>query len=67
MNWTIIWIDLFGTTSLLGINMGFWVAMAAVCLVVILMNAVFWGMNPKKPEDGGHTITASDPHSRKRK
>lgn len=48
MNWTSIWINLFGTTSFLGIDMGFWVAMAAVCLIVILMNAVFWGMKPQK-------------------
>lgn len=47
MNWTAIWINVFGTTSFLGINMGFWAAMAAVSLIVLLMNAVFWGMKPK--------------------
>lgn len=46
MNWTTIWMNLFGTTSLLGIDMGFWVAMAAVLLIVILMNVVFWSMKP---------------------
>ena len=25
MNWTAIWTSLFGTTSLFGVNMGFWV------------------------------------------
>lgn len=50
MNWNTLWMNLFGTTSFLGIHMGFWVAMAAVCLIVILMNAVFWGMKPQKPE-----------------
>ena len=30
MNWTAIWTSLFGTTSLFGVNMGFWVGMA-VC------------------------------------
>lgn len=30
-----------------GINMGFWAAMTAVVLIVIVMNAVFWGMKPK--------------------
>lgn len=48
MNWTAIWMDFFGTTSFCGIDMGFWVAMAVVCLIVVLMNAVFWGMKPQK-------------------
>lgn len=51
MNWTTVWLDLFGTTSLWGIDMGFWMAMAAVLLIVVLMNVVFWGMKPKKTED----------------
>lgn len=48
MNWTNLWLKLFGTTELLGLNMGFWVAMAAVVVVVLLMNVVFWGMKPRK-------------------
>lgn len=48
MNWTTIWMDLFGTDSFLGINMGFWAAMAVVLLIVILMNAVFWSLKPKR-------------------
>ena len=44
MNWTQIWIDLFGTTEWLGLNMGFWVANAAVLVIVIIMNVVFWSM-----------------------
>ena len=64
MTWTTIWMDLFATTSFLGIDMGFWVAMAVVSLIVILMNVVFWGMKPKsqitphKPNKG-HTKTSS--------
>lgn len=50
MNWTLIWMDLFGTSSFLGVDMGFWVAMAVVTLIVVLMNAIFWGMKPKKQE-----------------
>ena len=49
MNWTMLWIKLFGTTSFLGINMGFWVGMAAVLLIVILINVVFWSRKPEKP------------------
>ena len=50
MNWATIWETLFGTTSFCGINMGFWVGMAAVLLIVVLMNVVFWGMRPKGPD-----------------
>lgn len=50
MNWTTLWIRLFGTTSFLGIDIGFWAAMTVVLLIVILMNAVFWGMKPQKPD-----------------
>ena len=38
MNWTAVWIRLFGRTSLLGIDMGFWAAMTLVLLIVVLMN-----------------------------
>ncbi|MEG1741902.1 MAG: hypothetical protein RR237_03380 [Acetivibrio sp.] len=48
MNWENIWMTLFGTTTWLGVNMGFWVAMAAVALIVIVQNIVFWKMKPKK-------------------
>ena len=51
MNWTAIWLKLFGTTSFLGIDMGFWTAMGVILLIVVLMNAVFWGMKPKKQEN----------------
>lgn len=47
MNWAKIWMNLFETTEFLGIDMGFWVAMAVVLLIVILMNVVFWSMEPK--------------------
>ena len=48
MNWSKLWMDLFGRTSFCGIDMGFWAAMSAVLLIVILMIVVFWGMGPKK-------------------
>lgn len=48
MTWSKLWMDLFGRTSLWGIDMGFWVALSAVLLIVILMNVVFWGMKPKE-------------------
>lgn len=53
MIWSELWMKLFGCTSFLGIDMGFWVALSAVLLIVIVMNAVFWGMKPK--EKSGET------------
>ena len=47
MNWATIWMNLFGVTSFLGVDMGFWAAMGVVGLIVICMNGVFWGMKPK--------------------
>lgn len=39
---------LFGTVGLFGLNMGFWVSMAAVTLTMVVMNVAFWGMKPRK-------------------
>ena len=46
MNWTALWLKLFKTTTLFGIDMGFWVSMGISALVAILMNVVFWSMKP---------------------
>ena len=52
MNRNELWMTVFGTTHWLGVDLGFWVPMAAVALIVLAMNAVFWGMKPqKKPTD----------------
>lgn len=50
MNWNNIWMTLFGTADWLGLNMGFWVSMAAVALIVITMNAAFWNMKPQRKD-----------------
>ena len=47
MNFNTLWLNLFGTTELLGVNLGFWAAMLICLLVVVLMNAVLWGIKPK--------------------
>ena len=47
MNWIDLWMKLFGITALFGLDLGFWVSMAVVALIVILMNVVFWGMKPQ--------------------
>ena len=46
MNWTALWMSLFKTTTLFGIDMGFWVSMGISALVAILMNVVFWSARP---------------------
>lgn len=46
MNWMNLWMSIFGTTEAFGLNMGFWVSMTVVLLIVILMNIVFWKMKP---------------------
>ena len=55
MNWSKLWMDLFGRTSFCGIDMGFWAAMSVVLLLVILMNVVFWSMRPKKESGEAET------------
>lgn len=48
MNLDHIWINLFGTTQWFSIPLGFWFSMFVCAVVVILMNAVLWGMKPKR-------------------
>ena len=48
MNRKNIWMALFGTAGLFGLNMVFLVSMAAVALTVVVMNVVFLGMKPRK-------------------
>ena len=37
MNWTQIFLKLFGVTELFGISLGFWIAMG-ICLLVVVGN-----------------------------
>ena len=48
MNRKNIWMALFGTVGWFGLNMGFWVSVAAVTLTMVVMNVAFWGMQPRK-------------------
>lgn len=47
MNWKELWLSLWGTTEFLGVDMGFWMAMAMIVLIVILMNLVAWSLRPQ--------------------
>ena len=51
MAWKELWMNLFGRTEWLGINMGFWVGIGVVLLVVVAMNVVFWSMKPRHPRN----------------
>ena len=42
INWTKIWIFLFGTTEFAGLDIGFWAALAACLLVICFMNLILW-------------------------
>ena len=48
MNLNALWMHLFGSTDLLGINFGFWAAMSIVLFIAILMNVAFWTIALKK-------------------
>lgn len=47
--WRALWLRLFGVTEFHGLNMGFWVALGVILLLVVAMNVVFWRLKPKRP------------------
>ncbi len=48
VNWAGLWEKLFGSVDgWLGLDWGFWIAMAFVALVVIVENIVFWAFKPR--------------------
>lgn len=55
MNWTALWLDLFGKTEWLGINIGFWASMLICAAAVAGMNLLFWGMKPLGGRKTGDT------------
>ena len=42
MKWKVLWMSIFGICEWLGLNMVFWVSVAALLLIVNIMNAAFW-------------------------
>ena len=46
MNWAAIWMTVFGTTTWMNIDIGFWMSMGASVLVAVCMVIVFWSMKP---------------------
>ncbi len=51
MNWSALWVKVFGTSSWLGLDMGFWMALLICLLVIFVMNVVVWSIHPKKREE----------------
>lgn len=47
MEWKELWMTIFGTCNWMGLNMGFWVSMTVVLLIVVAMNVVLWRMKPR--------------------
>lgn len=45
MNWKLLWIKFFNTTEFLRINLGFWISIVIILIIVILMNIIFWNKN----------------------
>ncbi len=45
--WDRFYMNVFGANDWMGLDMGFWVSMFVTCLVVVIMNVVFWNMKPK--------------------
>lgn len=64
MTWTKLWFCLFGTDTFCGLNLGFWIALAAVILLVAAMNAVFWAMKPNYILQKGKKEPKSKPDAR---
>lgn len=50
--WANLWMKIFGATQWLGLDIGFWVSMGVVALIVVIMHVVFWGI--MKPKKKGH-------------
>ena len=65
MNWKDIWMTLFGTVDLLGLNEGFWVSMAVVALIVVVMNAVLGGYEAPEESDQRSQAHLTQKYSRR--
>ena len=52
MNWTNLWLKLFGTTTWHNLDIGFWISMGVSALVAILMILVFWSKKPYQAKEG---------------
>lgn len=47
MSWSKLWMQVFKRTEFLGVDMGFWVCLAIIAVIVIAMNVILWNVKPK--------------------
>ncbi|MEE0558363.1 MAG: hypothetical protein UC361_02900 [Bulleidia sp.] len=50
MSWRDLWMLYFGTAESFGIDLGFWIGLFLIMIIVILMNLVYWSMTPKRKQ-----------------
>ncbi len=48
MNLDDLFVSLFGYKEILNVDISFWVVMAIIALVVVVMNLVYWNTAPSK-------------------
>lgn len=46
INWNAVWDAWFGCRTWLGVDLGFWISLAVVLVIVIAMNIVVWRAKP---------------------
>lgn len=59
MSFRQLWIYLFGTSEWLGLDIGFYVSLGLVVLLIILMNIVFWSLKPLNPTTATDKVPVS--------
>lgn len=59
MSFRQLWIYLFGTSEWLGLDIGFYVSLGLVVLLIILMNIVFWSLKPLNPPTATDKVSVS--------
>lgn len=59
MSFRQLWIYLFGTSEWLGLDIGFYVSLGLVVLLIILMNIVFWSLKPLNPPTATDKVPVS--------
>ena len=55
MTWDTILIQLFGTTTFLGINIGFWFGLCIILFLVCLMEGIAWSLANRTQKEKQNT------------
>ena len=66
MNWKELWMTFFGTTEWLGLNIGFWMAMAVVLLLSLIHIYYNWRIgNSSEKQKGSAERFRNQPDSKR--